>query len=343
MNLITFAEQQWVHLVWVAVLLVALLAWLDVRTRTTLTAFLTSSMQLRLVKATTLTRRVLRLLLIFIALLSGVLALMRPQTPAGSETVASHSITADIIIALDVSRSMLAEDATPNRLERAKAEISEFVERVGQHRVGLIAFAGRAVVKSPLTSDQGFFRLMLRDVNTRTVSRGGTRIGDALRKAVAAFGATSGAPRLLLLISDGEDHDSYPLEALQQVVDAGVRVVAIGFGSETGSEITVTDPMTGARSVVTDSSGRVVRSRLDGELLREIALKTEGIYVPAGTAALDLDSIVSAHIEPLVHDAASRVIRRDPIEHYRWFVLAALLALVASVWAGAPRTVENRA
>ncbi len=205
------------------------------------------------------------------------------------------------------------------------------------HRVGLVVFAGRASVKCPLTSDYGFFRLVLRDVDTNSAGRGGTRIGEAIRKAVAAYGPGQGAPRLMLLITDGEDHDSYPLDAAQAAVEAGVRVVTIGFGSETGSEITLTDPETGARTLLTDRDGQVVRSRLDGELLREIALDTEGVYVPAGTSALDLDSIVGAHVEPLISDSVTRQTRPVIIEHYRWFVLGSLIALCAAVWVGSTR------
>jgi Ca-activated chloride channel family protein len=146
----------------------------------------------------------------------------------------------------------------------------------------------------------------------------------------------------MLLITDGEDHDSYPLDAARAAVEAGIRIVSIGFGSEEGSEITLTDPETGARTVLTDRDGRVVRSRLDGDLLREIALLTEGVYIPAGTAALDLDSIVDRHVEPLVTDVADRNVRPVVIEHYRWFVLGALIALVAAVWVGSTRGARRR-
>ena len=329
-----FAEQHWVHLVWAALAVIIVLAYREFGARDTLGRFLSRTMQGRLASTQTLTRRAIKLVLVLATLVLGILALMRPQTPGGTETLTSRSVTADIMVVLDVSRSMLAEDAAPNRLARAKAELGEFVDRVTGHRVGLVAFAGRAAVKCPLTSDYGFFRLVLRDIDTRAVSRGGTRIGDAIRKAVAAYGPARGTPRLMLLITDGEDHESYPLEALERAVEAGVRVVAIGFGSETGSEITLTDPETGARSVLTDRDGKIVRSRLDGELLREIALRSEGVYVPAGTSALDLDAIVARHVQPMVVDSATRLTRRSPTEHYRWFVLAALLTLVAAVWVG---------
>jgi Ca-activated chloride channel family protein len=339
---LSFADPHWVHLVWPALALLALLAVLELRARDTLGRFISAAMQDRLAERPSLARRLTKLGLILAMLLLGTVGLMRPQVSGGTEILSTRQVSADIMVVLDVSRSMLAEDAAPNRLSRAKAEINEFVERVQGHRVGLVAFAGRASVLCPLTSDYGFFHLVLRDVDTHAVPRGGTRIGEAIRKAVAAFGPGRGASRIMLLITDGEDHDSYPLDAAREAVDAGIRIVAIGFGSETGSEITLTDPATGARTLLTDRDGQVVRSRLDGELLREIALTTEGVYVPAGTSALDLDSIVEAHVEPLVTDARSQRTRPVVVEHYRWFVLGALAALVAAVWVGSTSGARRR-
>ena len=332
----TFANPDWIHGVWPALALVAALAYLELRRRDALGRFLAPPMQVRLAQSASLKRRIAKLVFILATLLFGIAALMRPQTPGGTEAVA-RKVGADIMVVLDVSRSMLAEDAAPNRLARAKADIAEFVDRVSGHRVGLLAFAGRAAVMSPLTTDYGFFHLVLRNVDSDVVSRGGTRLGDAIRKATATFGPNRGAARLMLLITDGEDHDSYPLEAAQEALQAGIRIVAIGFGSEDGSEITLTDPDTGAKSVLRDDNGGVVVSRLDGDLLREIALRTDGVYVPAGVSAIDLDAIVEAHVEPLMTDPESTLRRRAPTEHYVWLVLAALASLVAAVWMGAPR------
>ena len=337
MDGIVFADPNWVHGVWPVLALAAGLAFFEFRGRGLLGRFVAPAMQARLAEGASKTRRIVKLVFILAALLFGVVALMRPQTPGGTEAIAARRISADIMVVLDVSKSMLAEDAAPNRLARAKADIAEFVDRVTGHRVGLVAFAGRAAVMSPLTTDYGFFHLVLKGVDTSAVSRGGTRIGDAIHKAVATFGVNRGVSRVMLLITDGEDHHSYPLDAVEEAVNAGIRIVAIGFGSETGSDITLTDPDTGAKSLLVDRDGVVVRSRLDGELLRELALRTEGVYVPAGTSALDLDAIVEAHIEPLVSDAAARLQRRAPTEHYFWLVLGAIVCLIVAVWAAAFR------
>ena len=331
---VVFARPDWIHGAWAVLAVVGAMAYLEFRGRDALGRFVAAPMQARLAHGPGGARRVAKLALVFATLLLGVVALMRPQTPGGTETIAGRRLGADVMVVLDVSRSMLAEDAVPNRLDRAKADIAEFVARVRGHRVGLVAFAGRAAVQSPLTTDYGYFHLVLKNVGPDAVGRGGSRIGDALRKAVEAFGPTRGAGRLLLLITDGEDHDSFPRDAAEAVSAAGVRVVAIGFGSETGSEIALTDPVTGVKRLLTDNDGAPVHTRLDGKLLRDIALATQGVYVPAGTSPIDIDAIVAAHVEPLLRDDAAEVRRRAPTEHYFWLVLAACGTLTGAAAVG---------
>jgi Ca-activated chloride channel family protein len=137
-----------------------------------------------------------------------------------------------------------------------------------------------------------------------------------------------------VLITDGEDHESFPLDAAKDAAKAGVHVIAVGIGSEDGGQIQLTDPQTGAKTVLMHD-GQPVVSRLDGETLRQVALTTEGAYVPAGTSALDLESIVNEHVTPIVRAEADAAVRVIPGERYPWFVLAALLALVSAVGVGA--------
>ena len=337
---VVFAAPEWVHGFWLALLIAGVLAWLEFRGRERLGRFVSPTMQARLAHGASVWRRGLKLTLILATLLFGIAGLMRPQTPGGTEA-ASGPVGADIMVVLDVSRSMLAEDSSPNRLARAKADIRTFLDRVTGRRVGLVAFSGRASVMCPLTTDYGFFHLVMNGVDSRSAVQGGTRLGDAIRKGVAAFGTDRGVSRLLLLMTDGEDQDSFPLDAAGAALEAGVRIVAIGYGSEEGSELVLTDPETGARTAITDSDGVPVRSRLDGELLREVALRADGLYVPAGTAALDLDGIVDAHVEPMVVEAASGLRRRAPRERYPWMVLAAIACLSGSAWAAAPRLLRR--
>jgi len=331
---LTWAHPERVHLVWAALALVGLLAWLELRGQDLLGRFVSAVMAGRLAARPSATARALRLGLVLLCLVAGVLALMQPRSRSRTETLAPDALSADVMVVVDVSRSMLAEDAAPNRLERARTEVGELVGAMRRHRFGLIAFAGRAAFLCPLTNDHAYFRMVLGQVGPGSVTRGGTRIGEALNAAVDAFGPGTSA-RLIVLITDGEDHESYPLEAAERARAQGIRVVSIGFGDENrGSPITLTDPRTGARSELRDGDGKVVISKLDGALLRQIADKTGGAYVPAGTSGLDLPSIVAEHIEPIARAGTAATGRSVPAELFPWFVLASLLALIAAAAIG---------
>jgi Ca-activated chloride channel family protein len=328
-----FAEVSRVHLVWVVVLFLGSLAVLELRARGAMTAFLSPVMQRRLTARASIARTTVKLVLLGLALGCGVVALMRPQGRGEVEMVEAMDTSADVLFVLDVSRSMLAEDAAPNRLARAKAEIDELVGKLDDARVGMIAFAGRAVPVCPLTPDHAFFHTVLGTVDTRSAGRGGTRIGEAIKTAVRAFPTGAGA-KLVVLITDGDDQDQYSVDAAKLAREAGIKIVAIGLGSEQGSEITLTDPQTGAKSKLMHD-GKPVISKLDSEALRKIALATEGAYVPAGTNAVDLKSILQTYVLPIVKAGGEASKRYVPVEKFPIFVLLGLVLLLASLWVGA--------
>lgn len=323
-----------VHGLWLWALVVLMLIALDRRGSGRLDRLVAARLADRLIDRPAAWRRATRLALYALAGFAMVTALMRPQW--GERFVRAPRVGAEIMIALDVSRSMLADDARPSRLERAKAEISDLLAYLANDQVGLIAFAGRASILSPMTPDKSFLRLALDGAGPHSVSRGGTRLAEPILRAVAGLGEPGPAQRALILITDGEDHDSFALDAAKKAAEAGIKIITIGFGDEAGSPIFVRDPETGARTQVRDAEGNPVISRLDGELLREIALATDGAYVPAGTGVLDLASIYDAHIARLTRgqlDAHGRSIRG---ETYQGFVAVALAGLVlgASAMAG---------
>jgi Ca-activated chloride channel family protein len=324
-----FAEPQWAHALWGVLAFVVLLFWFELRGAGALDQLIGNALQRRLVARPSSLRRRLRIVLLGLSAACLVFALMRPQL--GIRHVAAPRVGAEIMIALDVSKSMLAEDVAPNRLERAKAEIVDLLAYLEGDQVGLIAFAGRATVLAPMTPDFSFLRLVLEGAGPHSVTRGGTRLEEPVRKAVKGFGPAQEASRVILLITDGGDQDSFPLDAAKDAAEAGIVIIAIGFGDELGSEIYTTDPRTGARELLRDADGRAVQSRLDGELLRDLALATGGAYVPAGTGVLDLESIYRQHIEPRMVgqlDPRGKTVRD---EGYQWAVLLGLVFLVSSV------------
>jgi Ca-activated chloride channel family protein len=271
-----FADPQWVHALWGVLGFVALLLWLDRRSGSALGRVVAEALQHRLVRGPSGWRRRLGIALLGLAGACLVVALMRPQW--GLRHVPTQRVGAEIMVCLDVSRSMLAEDVAPNRLERAKAEIADLLGYFEGDQIGLIAFAGRASVLAPLTPDFSFLRLVLDGVGVHSVTRGGTRLEAPIRQAVEGFGPPGEVSRAILLITDGEDHDSFPLDAAAEAAELGIAIIAIGFGDEDGSEVYLTDPRSGARSLLRDGDGRPVRSRLDGELLRELASATGGAW-----------------------------------------------------------------
>ena len=335
-----FVDVDRVHLLWAVLAFVVVVGALELSARGAMSAFLSEAMQQRLTARASVARTAGKLALLLGSLVLCVIALMRPQARGETETTTQIDTSADVLFVLDVSRSMLAEDAAPNRLARAKAEIGELVGKLDDARVGMIAFAGRAVPVCPLTPDHSFFQTVLGTVDTRSAGRGGTRIGEAIKTAVKAFPQGPGA-KLIVLITDGDDQDKYSLDAAKLARDAGIKIVAIGLGSEQGSQITLTDPQTGAKSVLMHD-GKPVISKLDGEALRKIALATEGVYVPAGTNAVDLKSIMRSYVLPIVRSAGDPAKRIIPRELFAPQLFFALVFLMVALWLGSGAGERNR-
>lgn len=318
---------------WAIVLFAILVAVLHASGRNKLASFMSLGMASRLTARSSSVRGWFRLAFFLAAMVLGVFALMRPQARGKTETVTASQVSADVMFVLDVSRSMLAEDAPPNRLARAKAEIGQLVSRLDGQRVGLIAFAGRAVPVCPLTPDHSFFNTVLGSVTTKSAGKGGTRVGEAIKAALRGFPSGPGA-KLIVLITDGDDQDPYTQEAAVAARDAGVKIVAVGLGSVEGSTITLTDPDTGAKTTLM-YEGKPVISKLDGKALEQVALTTEGAYIPAATNAIDLDAIMESHVQPIVRSASDAATRVVPAERFAYFVFAGLVCLLVGLWLGA--------
>lgn len=238
----------------------------------------------------------------------------------------------DVVFVLDVSRSMLAEDLAPNRIERAKLAIRDCIEKIRGDRAGLVVFAGSAVVKCPLTLDYGFFRFMLEDVSTDSVSRGGTMIGDAVRKCMDdVFDDRHKEYKDIILITDGEDHDSFPVEAASEAGERGIRIIAIGIGDEgRGRRIPVTDEK-GRRTFLTHN-GQEIWSKLDADTLRKMVNSTPGgRYLNVATGTIDLGQVYTDIIANEEKKALeSRTVKRYE-EKFQIFIAAAFVLLCAEM------------
>ena len=224
-----------------------------------------------------LQKQILKAFLLVAAFVSIVLALTEPQWNPQPQKIKRRG--RDVAILLDTSRSMLAEDIKPSRLERSKIAIGDLLERLEGDRVAVVTFAGNATIKCPLTQDYAFVRMALADITTESTSRGGTMIGDAIRKAAAdVFDRQSREFKDIILITDGEEHEGYesfPEQAAEKAATEGIRIIAIGLGDENeGSRIPITGP--DGEKTFLKYNGREVWSRLDGDLLRKIVYATKG-------------------------------------------------------------------
>ena len=276
----------------IALWLLPVLAYLLVRAhrrrQKLVTQFLDRAMADRLMPQLPGTRAVFRGVLLLAGFALLIVALARPQFGEYFEDVSTRGV--DVVVALDVSRSMMAEDVKPNRLERAKSDILDLLNRLEGDRVGLVLFAGAPVVQVPLTTDLGFYKSMLRDADPNSAPRGGTLIGDAIRKCLNSLEERADRDQAIILITDGGDQDSFPTEAAQQAAARGIRMITVGLGDiSEGARIPERDDQGSLRFVQHD--GEVVWSKMDENLLKELAVATQGAYVPARTLSYDLGQI----------------------------------------------------
>jgi Ca-activated chloride channel family protein len=271
--------------------------------------------------------------LLFVTLALIIIALARPAWQQKSTKVKREG--RDVVFMLDVSRSMLAEDLSPNRLERAKLAIMDCVERLQGDRVSLVAFAGSAKVRCPLTMDYGFFRQMLELLSTDMEVKGGTNIGDSLRLVQQeVFDNQIKAYKDIILITDGEDHESFPVNAAEAVGDEGIRLIVIGLGdARQGQPIPIVDGQGRRRNLTYE--GKEVATRLDAATLAKIALATPGgRYLPVATGAIDLGQV---YLDLIAGDA-KRQLAEETIENFdekfQYFLGLALLLLLLEMMLG---------
>lgn len=252
------------------------------------------------------------------------LALARPQWGFHWEEI--HRRGLDILVCIDTSKSMLAEDIKPNRITQAKYGVRDMRKQLKGDRVGLIAFAGVAFLQCPLTVDYSAFDMMLDDVTVGLIPRGGTVIGEALQTAMDSFEKRNDADKAIILITDGDDTEGEPLAKVEELKKRGIRVFTIGVGSRDGEIIPITDEQ-GRSTYVKDASGNVVRTTLDENVLSKLALETGGAYVRAVPGDLGIDKILSNQLSQLKRSQADSKVVRAFEDRFGWFAGAALFLL----------------
>lgn len=254
-----------------------------------------------------------------------IIALARPQW--GSQTREIEQEGLQVMVALDVSASMLAQDIKPSRLDRAKLEISDMMERLNGDEIGLVLFSGASFIQVPLTTDYNTALAYLDSAQPGVISRPGTVLGDAIRTAWNGYDQELNSQKVLVLMTDGEDHETDPLAAAQELAEKGVLIYTIGFGTPEGEPVPVLDEYGNLKDYKKDQNGEMVLSRLDETTLKEVARIGGGEYYQATAGGSELNSLLSEIDRLQTAQLQSRFETRY-IERYQIFLWLALAALL---------------
>jgi Ca-activated chloride channel family protein len=241
-------------------------------------------------------RHYIKIIIVSTAIILSILSLTRPQFSFTWEEAKSKGL--DIIFAVDTSKSMLCQDIRPNRLERSKLAIKDLLTRLKGDRIALVAFAGRAFLQCPLTLDYDGFLLALEDLSIDTIPRGGTSISTAIQEAMKAYDPVEKKYRVLILISDGEEHEGDALKTAKTAKEEKIKIFTIGVGSNMGAFIPIAD-READKDFLRDEQGNRVKSQLNEKLLKDAAFLTGGAYVHSTSTDFGLDSIYRESISRL--------------------------------------------
>jgi Ca-activated chloride channel family protein len=300
------------------------------RRREQLRAFADANLVMRLTPGVDQRRRQLRVALRLVTLMLLVFALAGPKWGFHWEEVRRQGI--DLLVAIDTSRSMLATDVKPNRLERAKLAVLDLVKLMEGDRVGLVPFAGSAFLECPLTLDRAAFERSLRAIHVGIIPRGGTALARAIDTSLEGFEARQGKYEVLILITDGEDHEGDVEEAAKRAAERGVKIYTVGIGTTEGELIPAGDG--GERGYVKDRQGQVVKSRLNEAVLQQIAMATGGAYVRGTGASLGLDEVFRDHIAKMERREVSSTLERRYEERFQIPLALALIFFLAEAVTG---------
>ncbi len=237
----------------------------------------------------------------------------------------------EVMFVLDVSRSMLAEDASPNRLDRAKQQIKDMVDEMAGDRVGLVVFAGETRQQVPLTSHYEDFKQTLDSVGPHSVRRGGSRLGDALTAAANGFISKTNEHKAIMIFTDGEDQESEPVEVAKKLyAEKGIRMFPVGLGDmDQGARIPDTESRSGG---FMQHDGQQVWSKMNGRILSQIATETNGAYVPAGTKRVNMSDVYHGYIADVEQTEFETAKINAYIARFQWFAVPALALLLLEVF-----------
>lgn len=270
----------------------------------------------------------LKFVLLIIALVGLILGLVNPKIGTKMETIKREGI--DIVFAIDVSKSMLAEDVAPNRLEKSKQIVSQIINQLGNDRIGIVAYAGSAFPVLPITTDYSVSKMFLQSMNTSIVSSQGTSLDDAIKLSSTYFDKGNKTSKLLILISDGEDHSEGATEAAAEANKNGMKIITIGVGTEKGGPIPIKQNGV-VQSFKRDNNNEVVITKLNQESLKEIAKATKGGYV-SGNSTKEVLAYVKKALDNIQKTEFEATQMADFESQFQWFLGIAFSLLFLDIF-----------
>lgn len=323
-----FANPQLLHLFWFLPLLWLMLVLLLKRRRQKAGAFVAQGLLDKVAVDFSLTRLRSKNIFFLLSCVFLILALARPQWGFVMEKVRQEGL--DILLAVDVSKSMMTQDVRPSRLERSKLAIKDLLKKIDGDRVGLMAFAGEAFVLCPLTVDYAGFAMSLDAMDMGSIPRGGTNIARTIKEAIKTFGQKDLKYKALIILTDGEEEEGDALAAAAQAKQLGVRIFTVGIGTKEGDLIQIARE-DGSREFLKDAQGNFVKSRLNEELLQRIAYETSGAYVRSGGAEFGLEYLYTKELSRWAKRGLDERIEKRFYERYQWPLFLGAICMVLGI------------
>jgi Ca-activated chloride channel family protein len=317
---------QALHFIWLLIALILFFVWSHKKRKNAMESFAERDLLTDLTHSVNEKSTRTKLLLISASIFFIMITLARPQWGFEWQEVKRSGL--DIVIAIDTSKSMLAEDVKPNRLERSKLAVKDLIKKLRGDRIGLIAFAGSAFPQCPLTVDYNGFMLSLDALDVNIIPQGGTSITSAIRTALDSYEGGVKKYKVLVIITDGEDHEGNPRELAEKAKEKGIKIFTIGIGTKEGELIPVVDA-SGNRIFLKDRKGNVVKTRLDEATLQDIALITGGSYVKATSTEFGLDAIYEEKLSKMEkRDIDNKMVKKYRERFQVPLILAMLLLCI---------------
>lgn len=319
-----FANSEYLYMLLLLPVVIGLFIYSNYRRKKNINSYGDPQLLKRLIPSTATLRNRITFWFTFFALVLTILLLARPQFGAKKETVTTRGV--EVVVALDISNSMLADDISPNRLEKAKRLISRIINKSGENKVALIVFAGDAFVQLPITDDFISAKMFLESISPSLIARQGTDIGAAIDLAAKSFTANEKIGKAIIVITDGENHEGGAEEAAMRAAEKGINIYVLGIGTEKGGRI----PIEGKGEFMRDNEGFVVISKLNEEMAGNIAKAGKGTYVRVDNTN-NAQTIIENELDKLQKDDVKTEVYTKYREQFEVLAILILLLLVAEI------------